>query len=479
MAFASATDAEYAYAITITPPEGWYASCAEVRVEITGGAYENAAYQRPGEKSWTAMTGDCAVVEITANGVFRVRLDDPAGETHTEEAEINCLDMTAPLVTAGIRDKVLHAEASDGQSGVYGIMVDDRLYTTLQNGGLDLRLEDYAEAGASLKVLAVDNVGNRSAVTTIDNPYYAKPTPTPAPTATPTATPAPSPERYETVIIYTAVPEGSATPTPLPAAFAQSAPAASYNNTTPAAISNTPAPVVVQAVAATPVPTATPQISVELFDVTDDVIDVRDEAIAVPTDTPEPTIDPGTGFTNNGNAVTRDLLYDEHTNKQFITVETRNGNTFYLVIDYDKLSDEEGETYETYFLNPVDEADLLALLDDDALSALTSSEAAEAQIDYAEIESMIAAMTTPEPTAAPEPTPEPAETERRGANSAGILVVLLVLGAIGGGVYYFLTHKNSKTGTSGSADLDDYDFGLDDELDDIPEVREEGHDRDG
>ena len=33
---------------------------------------------------------------------------------------------------------------------------------------------------------------------------------------------------------------------------------------------------------------------------------------------PEPTIEPGEGFSEEGNLVTRDLLYDEHTNKQFI-----------------------------------------------------------------------------------------------------------------------------------------------------------------
>ena len=51
---------------------------------------------------------------------------------------------------------------------------------------------------------------------------------------------------------------------------------------------------------------------------------------------PEPTIEPGEGFSEEGNLVTRDLLYDEHTNKQFITVQTAGGNTFYIVIDYDK-----------------------------------------------------------------------------------------------------------------------------------------------
>ena len=79
-----------------------------------------------------------------------------------------------------------------------------------------------------------------------------------------------------------------------------------------------------------------------------------------PTTEPAPTITPGEGFSEDGNLVTRDLLYDAATNKQFITVETSGGNTFYIVIDYDKPVDEEGEQYETYFLSMTDEADLLS-----------------------------------------------------------------------------------------------------------------------
>ena len=75
------------------------------------------------------------------------------------------------------------------------------------------------------------------------------------------------------------------------------------------------------------------------------------------------TITPGEGFSEDGNLVTRDLLYDAATNKQFITVETNGGSTFYIVIDYDKPVDEDGEQYHTYFLNMVDEADLLAALE--------------------------------------------------------------------------------------------------------------------
>ena len=42
---------------------------------------------------------------------------------------------------------------------------------------------------------------------------------------------------------------------------------------------------------------------------------------------PTPTTEPGVGFSDEGNLVTRDLLYDEHTNKQFITVQAQAGTS--------------------------------------------------------------------------------------------------------------------------------------------------------
>ena len=50
----------------------------------------------------------------------------------------------------------------------------------------------------------------------------------------------------------------------------------------------------------------------------------------------------------------------------------RAGNTFYVVIDYDAPINEEEEQYQTYFLNMVDESDLLALMDEDSVAALTT-----------------------------------------------------------------------------------------------------------
>lgn len=141
--------------------------------------------------------------------------------------------------------------------------------------------------------------------------------------------------------------------------------------------------------------------------------------------TSEPgSIEKGTGFTENSSAVTRDLLYDKHTNKQFITVETRNGHTLYLVIDYDKPLDEDGEQYETYFLNLVDESDLLALLnEDDTVPVCTCKDKCEAGAVNTSCEICKNNMTecmgkeaepVTEPEVTPEPEPEPAKRAAAG-----------------------------------------------------------------
>ena len=67
------------------------------------------------------------------------------------------------------------------------------------------------------------------------------------------------------------------------------------------------------------------------------------------------------------------------------------------------------------------------------------------------------AVAEPEPT---EPAKEPA-AEKKSANFLPVLV-LLIAGAAGGAVYWFKFRK-PKTKATGNSDLDDYDFGEDDE----------------
>ena len=187
-----------------------------------------------------------------------------------------------------------------------------------------------------------------------------------------------------------------------------------------------------------------------------------------PAPEPAPTITPGEGFSEDGNLVTRDLLYDAATNKQFITVETSGGNTFYIVIDYDKPVDEDGEQYHTYFLNMVDEADLLAALEaaGGELPACSCTEKCAPGAIHTDCEVCAVNMTEcvgkeTKPEVPTEPTEPTAEEPEKKSGVGGILVVLLIVALGGGAAFYIFKQKKAKPQTKGSADLDDYDYGED------------------
>ena len=174
-------------------------------------------------------------------------------------------------------------------------------------------------------------------------------------------------------------------------------------------------------------------------------------------------------LTPEGNlTIVDDIEGEAAGDKQFITVQTKGGNTFYIIVD--RAADGENTVY---FLNAVDEADLLALMEDGEPAACSCTEkCAAGAVNMTECAGK---EPEPEPTPEPEETPEP-EKEAGGLNPAVLLVVLVLLGG-GGALAYFKLVKGKQASTRGSADLDDYDYGEDEgdadvELDE-PETEDE------
>jgi hypothetical protein len=167
---------------------------------------------------------------------------------------------------------------------------------------------------------------------------------------------------------------------------------------------------------------------------------------------------------------------NERAEKQFITVQSKNGNYFYLVID------RAGDTENVYFLNLVDEADLMALMEDgntekpvascsctDKCVVGSINTACEVcRTNMSECTGKEAVVDTePEPETDEPDGKEPADTK---ASNSGLLIVVFLVAAGAGGAIYWFKFRNKEPKNKGGNDLDDYDFGQDDAEEEETEI---------
>ena len=175
------------------------------------------------------------------------------------------------------------------------------------------------------------------------------------------------------------------------------------------------------------------------------------------------TTELGEGFSDEGNLVTRDLLYDEHTNKQFITVQTNGGNTFYIVIDYDKPMDESGEQYETYFFSMVDEDDLLTAMKTAGMEVPTCTCTDKCAVGVVNTECPVCVTNMTECLGVefkPAIDPETEQPEEPGGNMGMFLLVLILVIVGGSAGWYFKVYCPKQQSTAESA-AEDYGDELD------------------
>lgn len=161
--------------------------------------------------------------------------------------------------------------------------------------------------------------------------------------------------------------------------------------------------------------------------------------------------------------------------KQFITLVTKAGNYFYLIIDRDA----DGKNI-VYFLNQVDEADLLALMDEEEAEQYTSSLSAREQEDI---------LSTSDPEAETAFIVEETKVEKEPvkkkelSGNMGAWIVLLVFMA-GGGTAGVMKWKGRQQKRKNAQDpdeeyvnalkYDEADYELPEEMDEEDDMEEEG-----
>lgn len=420
-------DLKTLFDVSIKVPSGWRNSySATVRIKITpaGDQMWHKVRYRIGNEEWETIPDKDFIlyegyyytdIEVYYNAKMSVRLFGDEVTYFDTNKEISIIDHYAPEVTAGFRDLILHVEAVDELSGVAGIQVNSLLFTTLVDGVLDVRMEEPLLSYKQLAIRAYDYAGNFSNPVTLDNPYYVEPTPEPTNTPKPTTKPTTKPTKKPS--------NGS---------------------------SSTKKPTATPVATATPVVTTAPQQQIVYVTPDPNLYSYYQPQVTAEPETVYVPLGPGQPYKSEGNMQTMDMLYSASTNKQFITVQTKAGETYYMVIDYDKPIDEENDIYETYFLNLVDDRDLMSVVSEDEIEPTPTP-----QIVY----------VTPEPAPATQ-QPAPIVVEDDGMEE--MLPMILLIGgvaAIGGAIFWLVKKKKESTARNVPDFDDEYEFEDDEESD--------------
>jgi hypothetical protein len=156
------------------------------------------------------------------------------------------------------------------------------------------------------------------------------------------------------------------------------------------------------------------------------------------------TEQPSGVLTPDGNMNLIDDVDGDEAGLQFMTVTTRDGSYFYIIID------RSAKDENVYFLNQVDAADLMKLMSDDEKAAYE-----ESQKEPEQQTPVITPTETPDDQPQVEPD-TPAEKNPM-ASTLPLLGVFVVLGAAVAGGYYFLKIKPKKGQSNVDEDREFYD----------------------
>lgn len=134
-----------------------------------------------------------------------------------------------------------------------------------------------------------------------------------------------------------------------------------------------------------------------------------------------------------GNATIIEDVSADVVDRQFIAIQSKNGNTFYIVIDKNNKGKEN-----VYFMNLVDEYDMLAFAEDFPEGVTVETPDGEQVEPVTDAEGNV--IENPDDTSEGEKDDKTEKNEGGGNNTLLILVGVLAL-AGGGAFYYFKIYK--------------------------------------
>lgn len=139
--------------------------------------------------------------------------------------------------------------------------------------------------------------------------------------------------------------------------------------------------------------------------------------------------------------------YSDGSGQQFITLVSKSGAYFYLVIDRAADGDQT-----VHFMNLVDEADLLALMEEDQAETYNAEKEAALQAELEKQQAEEEAKKAAEEAAKAES--EEKDFDLTGLASKFLGVVALIGLAAGGGFYFFIQKKKKEQAAKESVDPD-------------------------
>lgn len=160
-------------------------------------------------------------------------------------------------------------------------------------------------------------------------------------------------------------------------------------------------------------------------------------------------------FSVDGNGEVLDNVMDEKIGKEFYTITTANNNTYYLIIDH------SSSTKNVYMLSMIDENDLKEFLSEEE-PEVPEDTGTPPEVDFGD-----------EPNGDDTPDDSEPEEPKKYNNILSTVLIILVLGAIaGGGYFYFKIYKPKKEAQISDEDMEYVDEGVTINEDEEAEVAE-------